>query len=921
MKQLASIRLRVRLLLLVLLAVVPCLALIIYNGIRERQAAADAAQQAALDTVQIISIEQDLLIGSTHQLLAGVARLPEVRGHDAAACSVTLSDLVQQYPSYAELVVADPDGNLWCSSVPVNQPINYADRVWFQAALRERDFVMGDYVIGRATHKPLAPFAYPVLDKTGAVQAVVSAGLDLGWLTQTITPADLPPGAELMVIDGEGTVLTRNLDPDRWMGRTISTPVISVVLAQGKAGVMESIDVDGVNRLYAFSPLGDKSKPDSAYVTLGIPTAVAYAQVDRLLVQNVLAFSVVAGLALAVAWIGGDVFLLRRIRVLLRATERLSNGDLSARTGIPYSPEELSHLAHAFDQMAATLQQREVERQRAQVQVEAALEALRASEELLRETSAVAQVGGWELDVATGALAWTEETYRIHEVEPSYRPQLQTAVQFYAPEARLELTAAIERAIADGASFDLELPFITARGRRLWVHTIGHARRSDGRTTRLYGIFRDVTAYQQTQTALRLSEARYRSLFDHSPLSLWEEDFSQVKLYLDRLRAAGVTDIRAYLNQHPEAVQKCVSLIHVLDVNQATLDLLGLTDKHAALAGLDVTLTPEALATLRDEISTLAEGATNYAGEEVYRIGSGQSRVASVYVSIAPDYADTWERVVVSIVDVTERQRLETALRELNAELEQRVADRTAELRAANWRLTELDRLKDEFLSRTSHELRTPLTSIKIYLELLESGRPDKHDHYLQILKREADRLHMLIEDVLQFSQLNLGAETIAFDQIDVNNLIAGRLTTWQNLNGQHHVPLDLELAPGLPVICTNGELVAQALTRLVANALSYTTSGSVTVSTARRDDDARPWVTISVADTGPGIAPDDLPHIFERFYRGQAAADFKTPGTGVGLAIARVIADRLGGRLTVDTQVGVGSTFTLWLPAYLQTS
>jgi PAS domain S-box-containing protein len=470
--------------------------------------------------------------------------------------------------------------------------------------------------------------------------------------------------------------------------------------------------------------------------------------------------------------------------------------------------------------------------------------------------------------------------------------------------------------------YTLEKRFIRRDGQIVFAElAVQCLRRPDGAVDYFVALIQDITERKRIEAALRQSEARYRSLFDHSPLSMWEEDFSQVKLYLDRLRAAGVTDIRAYLNQHPEAVQKCVGLIRVLDVNQATLDLLGLTDKRAALTSLDVTLTPEALATLRDEISTLAEGATNYAGEEVYRIGSGQSRMASVYVSIAPDYADTWERVVVSIVDVTERQRLETALRELNAELEQRVADRTAELRAANWRLTELDRLKDEFLSRTSHELRTPLTSIKIYLELLESGRPDKRDHYLQTLKREADRLHVLIEDVLQFSQLNLGAETIAFDQIDVNNLIRGRLTTWQNLNVQHHVPLDLELAPDLPVIRTNGELVAQALTRLVANALSYTATGSVTVSTARRDDDARPWVTISVADTGPGIAPDDLPHIFERFYRGHAAADFKTPGTGVGLAIVRVIADRLGGRLTVETQVGVGSTFTLWLPAHLQTS
>ncbi len=106
------------------------------------------------------------------------------------------------------------------------------------------------------------------------------------------------------------------------------------------------------------------------------------------------------------------------------------------------------------------------------------------------------------------------------------------------------------------------------------------------------------------------------------------------------------------------------------------------------------------------------------------------------------------------------------------------------------------------------------------------------------------------------------------------------------------------------------------ALNRLIANAVNYTPAGSVTISTARVVEAERTWVTLSVTDTGPGITPEDLPHIFERFYRGRAAADYKTPGAGIGLSISREIAERLGGRLTVRTQVGVGSTFTLWLPA-----
>ena len=219
-------------------------------------------------------------------------------------------------------------------------------------------------------------------------------------------------------------------------------------------------------------------------------------------------------------------------------------------------------------------------------------------------------------------------------------------------------------------------------------------------------------------------------------------------------------------------------------------------------------------------------------------------------------------------------------------------------------------------MSRTSHELRTPLTSIKIYLELLEAARPEKRDKYLQTLKQETDRLHALIEDVLMFSQLNLNLDPSTLSPINLNDLIEGRLTTWHKLSAAHQLDFQLQLAQDLPHVRADGELVTQALTRLISNATHYTVAGSVTVATARLDADDQRWITISVQDTGPGISPDDLPHIFERFYRGRAAADYKTPGTGIGLSICREIIEKMGGWLTVDTQVGVGSTFTMWLPA-----
>lgn len=263
-----------------------------------------------------------------------------------------------------------------------------------------------------------------------------------------------------------------------------------------------------------------------------------------------------------------------------------------------------------------------------------------------------------------------------------------------------------------------------------------------------------------------------------------------------------------------------------------------------------------------------------------------------------------------------ENARLYEQILAHSQQLETRVQERTSELQAANARLTELDRLKDEFLSRISHELRTPLAGILIALELLERSAPDKRERYQQRLKVSAERMRDMIENVLLFSELNRYTQSTQLEATDLNQVLLSRLTHWQTLSTGRALHIQLNPARDLPLARTDGELIGQAVNRLVTNAINYTPTGVVTLSTAAVREGEQQWVTISVADTGPGIAPDELPHIFERFFRGRAAADYKTAGTGIGLSISHEIAERLGGRLTVETQLGAGTTFTLWLPA-----
>ncbi|MFZ4549799.1 MAG: PAS domain S-box protein, partial [Bacteroidales bacterium] len=143
-------------------------------------------------------------------------------------------------------------------------------------------------------------------------------------------------------------------------------------------------------------------------------------------------------------------------------------------------------------------------------------ETLRKSEIMLREAGKLAKLGGWEIDLATNKLTWTEETYNIHEVPLGNSPQLEDGIRFYAPEAQPILNKAIDRAINHGEPFDLELPFITAKGNHLWVRSIGNVEHMNGIASRLYGVFQDITERKQTEKALRENEEKYRTLVENS---------------------------------------------------------------------------------------------------------------------------------------------------------------------------------------------------------------------------------------------------------------------------------------------------------------------------------------------------------------------------------------------------------------------
>jgi signal transduction histidine kinase len=602
--------LRTRLLLLVLLAVIPALGLTLYTNLEERQLRKTQVQEQAMRLSRLVSADHERLIEEARRLLVNLARLRAVRDRNRAACSALFADLLTQQSSYANLAVIDADGYAFCSALPMTGQVYAGDRAYFQRAVETREFAIGEYQIGRVTGKASVNFGYPVLDDAGHIRAVVVAALDLARLNELASQAGLPSGSMLTVIDRKGRILSRYPDEGKWAGKLMPEPlVLNAILAQQGNGTTEAPGMDGIARLFSFAPFGGAAQSANAYVSVGIPAAVAFAGANRILARNLAALGLVAGLALAAAWVGGNLFIVRQIQALVRATKRVAAGEIGVRTGLPHRQGELSELAGAFDQMAESLEQ-------------------------------------------------------AHE-----------------------------------------------------------------------------------------------------------------------------------------------------------------------------------------------------------------------------------------------RRLLEEELRQKNYQLEQQ-----------NLAIQEANRLKSEFVSMVSHELRTPLTSIKGYAELLlEDKEIGEERESLTIVRKNADRLLGLINDLLDLSRIEAGRLDLQRTSLDLARLIPEVAGSLRPLIETKRQRLRLDLGDALPAVWADADRVTQILTNLISNAHKYTlVDGSITVA-ARRDNG---FVCVDVSDTGIGLSPEDQAQIFTKFFRVHDRSPQSSRGTGLGLVITRLLVELHGGRITLSSAPGQGSTFSFTLPA-----
>lgn len=367
MSQFSFGSLRVRLILLVLLAVIPAVGLSLYSGFEQREEARQNAFREAELVATLAAENQNLLVQDTRKLLISLSIRKAFNDSQAIDhCHFILANLLEQFPEYLMLGVADVDGNVYCSAPRAEELIHISDHPWFQQALQTRSFSVGTYQTAIIDNQETLIFAHPVLNEQNQMAGAVFAGLNLDWLNQKAAMTLMPEGSSFTVIDREGTIITRYPDPEGWVGKTLSeAPIVNEILSQGGMGTAEVPGLDGILRLYAFTPVGNQPNP-SLFVSIGIPTEIAFARANQALTTNLFGLGIVASLALAAAWFGGDIFILRRTKALLKAIKHLESGDLNARTGLPYGSGELSQIALAFDQMVENLQFQKAEAEQAE---------------------------------------------------------------------------------------------------------------------------------------------------------------------------------------------------------------------------------------------------------------------------------------------------------------------------------------------------------------------------------------------------------------------------------------------------------------------------------------------------------------------------------------------------------------------------
>lgn len=351
--------LRSRLVFLILGVVIPSLALFLYSSNEGRNQDRYQALNDAHRAAKNISALYSQIITETRQALFILSQMPEFQRQDPEVCSRILANILRQTDIISSFSAARLNGVMFVSAPTVAMQVSFADRPWFQRVVKTRSFVIGEYSVGRVSGKRNIVLGYPVLDGAGRLVTILSVELDLDLMSQKLSMVKLPEGANLTIADSDGTILHRLPDSDKFVGEDMPEKSIIKAMLTKKEGTVEGVGLAGVNRLFGFSTIGEGI--ESIHICVGIPSYIAFAQVNRHIVRDISLLGVVLFLALLGTWIFGRRLIMQPVNRLIDVTKRVAAGDRDVRTSQSDAVGEFGALAFNFDCMTEAIQQHENE--------------------------------------------------------------------------------------------------------------------------------------------------------------------------------------------------------------------------------------------------------------------------------------------------------------------------------------------------------------------------------------------------------------------------------------------------------------------------------------------------------------------------------------------------------------------------------
>ncbi|WP_342306200.1 PAS domain S-box protein [Methanolobus sp. ZRKC5] len=496
---------------------------------------------------------------------------------------------------------------------------------------------------------------------------------------------------------------------------------------------------------------------------------------------------------------------------------------------------------------------------------------LHERDRLLNEVGSIAKIGGWEFDVSTGEGTWTPEVAHIHDLDPDDETNREIGLSFYSLDSKVILEKAIHDAIEKGEPYDLELELISAKGIHKWVRTLARTIMKDGKVAQLTGSMQDITERKLAADKLRESEERFRATFEQA--------------------AVGVC--------------QCNMDGGFIQVNQRLCDIIGYDSQELLEMNFSDISYPEDLQKELPYVEEVLAGEINdYSMEKRYICRDGRTVWVNLAVTMvhSPDGKPLY--FIGMIEDIDKRKQAEEEIRKLNAELEQRVVERTFQLEEANKEL-------EAFAYSVSHDLRAPLRAIdgfsKIIMEDYEDQFDEEGERLFNVIRTNTQKMDKLITDLLALSKI--GRNEINHVAIDMNAMVK---SVFNDLVASENEKSFVFTVSDLPVCFADPTLIKQLWINLLSNAVKYSMhreENIIDVGTYTEDG----MNVYYVRDNGVGFDPRYSHKLFGIFQRLHNEKEFE--GTGVGLAIVQRIVGRHGGKVWAEGKVNEGATFYFSLP------